>query len=157
MYLNADIRLNPELDELPDVHREELEGKIAIRVMELQWNPKPKAKDPNNVTNMYFQRKPHNIEPHDRVEDRTREVAEMRDATQRSAEHAEPSREPPGQLTEWQSTAAQSAPVEPGVIMLCDALQDGPKLDTVIESHPDLIPAFKVGYVEDSLFQKAWI
>ena len=47
-YVNADIRLNPELDELLEARREEVQRVVSLRAMELSPH-RPRKVNPNNV------------------------------------------------------------------------------------------------------------
>ena len=81
IYMNADIRLNPKLDELPDFCWEEVKHEVVIQIMELRCNPKPKAQDPYNVADIIFQRKPRTVKPHNWVEEWVAKAENMAEAS----------------------------------------------------------------------------
>lgn len=79
MYVNADLRLNREFDELPEQRRREIEADIAIWAMELRRVRKPseKIRDLNNTVDVYGRAKPNVIKPLDKPEPRVQEVEEL--------------------------------------------------------------------------------
>ena len=151
MYVNADIRLNHELDELPELRRLEVEADIALRAMELRRMRKPseKVRDPNNMVDMYGRLKPDTVLPAEKPELRIVEAEELRVHAPLAAANDTDYLGPPSR-----SAQAQSSPQNEEMTTLQDALQGGPHLDTVLDSDPEFMTAVKCGYAEDTLFRK---
>ncbi|KAI1788561.1 hypothetical protein LXA43DRAFT_1063537 [Ganoderma leucocontextum] len=137
MYINADVRLNPELDELPALRREE---------------PSEKVRDPNNTVVVYGRPRPQAAQIIDKAEPQLQEAEELR-------AHAEPAQEITAEAAPTQAalsyTPTQASELgDRPELTLRDALQDGPQLDAILEMLPGFMTTLKAGYTDDPLFKK---